>query len=141
METKQFEITKGLQNILKNADMQGIRVHSAGFKTNDVIIVPTAENLESRTRQIAGSEAKFIEIKATVNKVEKFISIGSLYRGYKTDENSEFLRPNGGLNNLADCLGKIVGKTITLTKIENAIAPNFNTQVYEPVSVFNFKVK
>ena len=137
---KKFLTSKGLQAILTMADNAGVRIHTAGFGDNAEIIIPTASELIGRLRDITGSDAKFVEFELTVNGKRKFASLGSLYRSYKLSESDEtFIRPNVETN-LSDLLNNICGKTLKLSKVQGAIAPNFNTQVYEPVTCYKYSI-
>ena len=138
---KKFPTAKGLQAILTMADNAGVRIHTAGFSDNSIIEIPTANELVARIREISGSEAKYVEFEVIVNGKKKFASLGSLLRSYKTSETDEnFVRPNSE-NNLTDLLSSICGKKLKLVKITDAIAPNFNTQVFEPVTAFKYEVQ
>lgn len=138
---KKFPTAKGLQAILTMADNAGVRIHTAGFSDNSIIEIPTANELVARIREISGSEAKYVEFEVIVNGKKKFSSLGSLLRSYKTSETDEnFVRPNSE-NNLTDLLSSICGKKLKLVKITDAIAPNFNTQVFEPVTAFKYEVQ
>ena len=138
---KKFPTAKGLQAILTMADNAGVRIHTAGFSDNSIIEIPTANELVARIREISGSEAKYVEFEITVNGKKKFASLGSLLRSFKTNETDEnFARPNQE-NNLTDLLANICGKKLKLVKINGAIAPNFNTQVFEPVTAFKYEIQ
>ena len=138
---KKFPTAKGLQAILTMADANGVRIHTAGFSDNAIIEMPQANELVGRVRDIAGSEAKYVEFEITVNGKKKFASLGSLLRSYKTNETDEsFVRPNSETN-LTDLLTNICGKKLKLVKVVGAIAPNFSTQVYEPVTAFKYEVQ
>lgn len=138
---KKFPTAKGLQAILTMADNAGVRIHTAGFSDNSIIEIPTANELVARIRDISGSEAKYVEFEISVNNKKKFASFGSLLRSYKTNETDEnFVRPNAE-NNLTDLLSTICGKKLKLVKITDAIAPNFNTQVFEPVTAFKYEIQ
>ena len=138
---KKFPTAKGLQAILTMADNAGVRIHTAGFSDNAIIEIPAANEMVGRIRDISGSEAKYIEFEITVNGKKKFASLGSLLRSYKTSETDEkFIRPNAE-NNLTDLLAAVCGKKLKLVKITDAIAPNFNTQVFEPVTAFKYEVQ
>ena len=138
---KKFPTAKGLQAILTMADNAGVRIHTAGFSDNAIIEIPVANEMIGRIRDISGSEAKYIEFEITVNSKKKFASLGSLLRSYKTSETDEnFVRPNAE-NNLTDLLAAICGKKLKLVKVTDAIAPNFNTQVFEPVTAFKYEIQ
>ena len=138
---KKFPTAKGLQAILTMADNAGVRIHTAGFSDNSIIEIPTANELVARIRDISGSEAKYVEFEISVNNKKKFASLGSLLRSFKTSETDEnFVRPNQE-NNLTDLLANICGKKLKLVKITDAIAPNFNTQVFEPVTAFKYEIQ
>lgn len=140
MSEKKFPTAKGLQAILTMADNAGVRIHTAGFSDNAIIEIPTANELVARIREISGSEAKYVEFEITVNGKKKFASLGSLLRSFKTSETDEnFIRPNAE-NNLTDLLAAICGKKLKLVKIAEAIAPNFNTSVFEPVTAFKYEI-
>ena len=141
MLEKKFPTAKGLQAILTMADNAGVRIHTAGFSDNSIIEIPTANELVARIRDISGSEAKYVEFEISVNNKKKFASLGSLLRSFKTSETDEnFVRPNQE-NNLTDLLANICGKKLKLVKITDAIAPNFNTQVFEPVTAFKYEIQ
>ena len=138
---KKFPTAKGLQAILTMADNAGVRIHTAGFSDNAIIEIPAANEMVGRIRDISGSEAKYIEFEITVNSKKKFASLGSLYRSYKTSETDEkFIRPNAE-NNLTDLLAAICGKKLKLVKIADAIAPNFNTQIFENVTCYKYEIQ
>ena len=138
---KKFPTAKGLQAILTMADNAGVRIHTAGFSDNSIIEIPAANEMVGRIRDISGSEAKYIEFEITVNGKKKFASLGSLVRSYKTNETDEsFIRPNAE-NNLADLLANICGKKLKLVKVTDAIAPNFNTQIFEPVTAYKYEIQ
>ena len=137
---KKFPTAKGLQAILTMADNAGVRIHTAGFSDNAIIEIPAANEMVGRIRDISGSEAKYIEFEITVNNKKKFASLGSLYRSYKTSETDEkFIRPNK-FDNLTDLLADICGKKLKLVKVE-AYAPNFNTQIFEPVTAYKYEIQ
>ena len=138
---KKFPTAKGLQAILTMADNAGVRIHTAGFSDKAIIEIPAANEMIGRIRDISGSEAKYIEFEITVNGKKKFASLGSLLRSYKTSETDEkFIRPNAE-NNLTDLLAAICGKKLKLVKITDAIAPNFNTQIFEPVTAYKYEIQ
>ena len=138
---KKFLTAKGLQAILTMADNAGVRIHTAGFSDNAIIEIPAANEMVGRIRDISGSEAKYVEFEIIVNGKKKFASLGSLLRSYKTNETDEnFVRPNKE-NNLTDLLSNICGKKLKLVKITDAIAPNFNTQIFEPVTAFKYEIQ
>jgi len=141
MSEKKFLTAKGMQAILTMADANGVRVHTAGFSDNAIIEIPAANELTGRIREISGSDAKYVEFEVIVNGKKKFASLGSLLRSFKTSETDEnFQRPNSE-NNLTDLLANICGKKLKLVKITDAIAPNFNSQVFEPVTAFKYEVQ
>jgi hypothetical protein len=141
MSEKKFLTAKGLQAILTMADANGVRVHTAGFSDNAIIEIPAANELTGRIREISGSDAKYVEFEVTVNDKKKFASLGSLLRSFKTSETDEnFQRPNSE-NDLTTLLANICGKKLKLVKITDAIAPNFNSQVFEPVTAFKYEVQ
>lgn len=138
---KKFPTAKGLQAILTMADANGVRIHTAGFSDGAIIEIPASNEITGRIREISGSEAKYVEFELIVNGKKKFASLGSLLRSYKTSETDEnFVRPNSE-NNLTDLLANVCGKKLKLVKITDAIAPNFNTQVFEPVTAFKYEVQ
>ena len=138
---KRFPTAKGLQAILTMADNAGVRIHTAGFSDNSIVEIPQANELVGRVRDISGSDAKYVEFEIVVNGKKKFASLGSLLRSYKTSETDEnFVRPNSE-NNLTDLLANICGKKLKLVKVVGAIAPNFSTQVFEPVTAFKYEVQ
>ena len=138
---KKFPTAKGLQAILTMADNAGVRIHTAGFSDNAIIEIPAANEMVGRIRDISGSDAKYIEFEITVNGKKKFASLGSLLRSYKTSETDEkFIRPNSE-NDLTELLANICGKKLKLVKITDAIAPNFNTQVFEPITAFKYELQ
>ena len=138
---KKFPTAKGLQAILTMADSNGVRIHTAGFSDGAIIEIPASNEITGRIRDISGSEAKYVEFELIVNGKKKFASFGSLLRSYKTSETDEnFVRPNSE-NNLTDLLANVCGKKLKLVKITDAIAPNFNTQVFEPVTAFKYEVQ
>jgi hypothetical protein len=137
---KRFISSKGLQAILTMADNAGVRVHTAGFGNDAVLEIPAANEIIGRIRDISGSDAKYVEFEITVNGKKKFSSIGSLYRSFKLNESDDkFQRPNAE-DNLTDLLQNICGKKIKLSKIVDAKAPNFNTQIFEPVTCFKYEI-
>lgn len=141
MTEKKFPTAKGLQAILTMADANGVRIHTAGFSDGAIIEIPAASEITGRIRDISGSESKYVEFELIVNGKKKFASLGSLLRSYKTSETDEnFVRPNSE-NNLTDLLANVCGKKLKLVKITDAIAPNFNTQVFEPVTAFKYEVQ
>ena len=138
---KKFPTAKGLQAILTMADANGVRIHTAGFSDGAIIEMPQANELVGRVRDISGSDAKYVEFEIVVNGKKKFASLGSLLRSYKTNETDEsFIRPNNETN-LTDLLANICGKKLKLVKVAGAIAPNFSTQVYEPVTAFKYEIQ
>ena len=138
---KKFPTAKGLQAILTMADANGVRIHTAGFSDGAIIEIPNASEMVGRIRDISGSESKYVEFEIIVNDKKKFASLGSLLRSYKTSETDEnFVRPNSE-NNLTDLLANICGKKLKLVKVAGAIAPNFSTQIYEPVTAFKYEVQ
>ena len=138
---KRFPTAKGLQAILTMADANGVRIHTAGFSDGTVIEIPAANEMVGRIRDISGSDAKYVEFEITVNGKKKFASLGSLLRSYKTSETDDnFVRPNSETN-LTDLLTNICGKKLKLVKVAGAIAPNFNTQVFEPVTAFKYEIQ
>lgn len=138
---KKFPTAKGLQAILTMADNAGVRIHTAGFSDSAIIEIPAANEMVGRIRDISGSDAKYIEFEITVNSKKKFASLGSLLRSYKTSETDEkFIRPNAE-NDLTELLANLCGKKLKLVKITDAIAPNFNTQVFEPVTAFKYELQ
>ncbi len=136
---KKFLTAKGMQAILTMADANGVRVHTAGFSDNAIIEIPNSNELTGRIREISGTETKYVEFEISVNGKKKYASLGSLLRSYKTDETDEsFKRPNNETN-LTDLLSTICGKKLKLVKIQGAIAPNFTSQVFEPVTCFKYE--
>lgn len=129
---------KGLQNVLTFAAENGVRVHTAGFKSGDILVIDNKETIESLIKEINGT--KYAEISCTVNGTKQFKSVGSLYRSFKLDESDEkFQRPND-FSTLSECLEKLCGQKVKLIKIEEAKAPNFNTQIYEPITCFKVEI-
>lgn len=141
MSEKKFQTVKGLQAILTMADANGVRIHTAGFSDNSIVEIPASNELVGRVRDISGSDAKYVEFELVVNGKKKFASLGSLLRSHKLNETDEnFIRPNDETN-LTDLLTNICGKKLKLNKVAGAIAPNFNTQVFEPVTAFKYEVQ
>ena len=138
---KKFPTAKGLQAILTMADNAGVRIHTAGFSDNAIIEIPAANEMVGRIRDISGSDAKYIEFEIIVNGKKKFASLGSLLRSYKTSETDEkFIRPNSE-NDLTELLANICGKKLKLVKVTDAIAPNFNTQIFENVTCYKYEIQ
>ena len=138
---KRFPTAKGLSAILTMADNAGVRIHTAGFSDNAIVEMPQANELVGRVRDISGSDAKYVEFELVVNGKKKFASLGSLLRSHKLNETDEnFIRPNNETN-LTDLLNSICGKKLKLVKVVGAIAPNFSTQVYEPVTAFKYEIQ
>ena len=140
MEKENFKTAKGLQAVLQMCEEAGLAVYGVGFGDTNELTIPSKTEIVSRLRKITGTENSYPEFKLKVKTVEKFSALGSLTRSYKINESDDFQKPNKE-KNLSELLEAICGKTIKITKVAGAIAPNFSTQVYEPVTVYKYEIK
>lgn len=134
-EIKKCE-SKGLQNVLSFCEAEGVRVHTAGFKSGDVLELDSAESIETRT--IINNGIKYAEFSCKLNGTKQWKSIGALYRQFL--ENGKLVRPNN-FENLGSCLTELCGKKVKLTKVEGATAPVYGDDTKPPVNITTFKVE
>ena len=138
---KSFPTAKGTSAIYKMAAEAGVQTGKSGLKNGMIVIVPSEMDIESRIRNISGTDGKYLEFKLNIDDVEKWTALGSLYRSHKFHPSEEFQRPNG-IETLEQLLPQICGETIVLKQIENAIAPEtYGSETYKNCTVFTFDVK
>lgn len=128
----ELKSNKGLKNVLTFCENNGVRVHTAGFNNNDELELDSADSIDCKIKELNG--VKYAEFSCKVNGKAQYKSLGSLYRSYL--ENDEFIKPND-FKTLSDCLDKLCGKSVKLTKVEGASAPDYtdNTKIV-PITVF-----
>ena len=128
----ELKSNKGLKNVLTFCENNGVRVHTAGFNNNDELELDSADSIDCKIKELNG--VKYAEFSCKVNGKAQYKSLGSLYRSYL--ENDEFIKPND-FKTLSDCLDALCGKSVKLTKVEGASAPDYtdNTKIV-PITVF-----
>lgn len=128
----ELKSNKGLKNVLTFCENNGVRVHTAGFNNNDELELDNADSIDCKIKELNG--VKYAEFSCKVNGKAQYKSLGSLYRSYL--ENDEFIKPND-FKTLSDCLDALCGKSVKLTKVEGASAPDYtdNTKIV-PITVF-----
>ena len=123
---------KGLKNVLSFCEAEGVRVHTAGLKSGDILTIDSAETVDCKIKDFNGN--KYAEVSCTVNGTKQYKSLGSLFRSY-LNENDEQTKPNN-FKNLGECLNTLCGKTVTLKQIEGAENFKFGTTERENITVF-----
>lgn len=123
---------KGLKNVKTFCETEGVRVHTAGLKSGDVLTVDDAESIDCKVKDFNGN--KYAEVSCTVNGTKQYKSLGSLFRSFLDDDDNQ-IKPNK-FKNLGECLDSLCGKTVTLKQIEGAENFNFNTKERENITVF-----
>ena len=128
----ELKSNKGLKNVLTFCENNGVRVHTAGFNNNDQLELDSSDTIDCKIKELNG--VKYAEFSCKVNGKAQYKSLGSLYRSYL--ENDEFIKPND-FKTLSDCLDTLCGKSVKLTKVEGASAPDYtdNTKIV-PITVF-----
>ena len=123
---------KGLKNVKTFCETEGVRVHTAGLKSGDVLTVDDAETIDCKVKDFNGN--KYAEVSCTVNGTKQYKSLGSLFRSYLNDSDEQ-IKPNK-FKNLGECLDTLCGQTVTLKQIEGAENFNFATKERENITVF-----
>lgn len=123
---------KGLKNVLTFCEAEGVRVHTAGLKSGDVLTVDSAETIDCKVKDFNGN--KYAEVSCTVNGTKQYKSLGSLFRSYLND-NDEQIKPNK-FKNLGEALDALCGQTVTLKQIDGAENFKFGTEERENITVF-----
>lgn len=128
----ELKSNKGLKNVLTFCENNGVRVHTAGFNNNDQLELDSSDTIDCKIKELNG--VKYAEFSCKVNGKAQYKSLGSLYRSYLDGE--EFIKPND-FKTLSDCLDVLCGKSVKLTKVEGAFAPDYtdNTKIV-PITVF-----
>ena len=123
---------KGLKNVKTFCEAEGVRMHTAGFKSGDVLKVDDAESIDCKVKDFNGTN--YGEFSCTVNGTKQYKSLGSLFRSYLNDSDEQ-IKPNK-FKNLGECLDALCGQTVTLKQVEGAENFNFNTKERENITVF-----